>query len=144
MVYYCYTMDYPDNKIEVIFNSGKSREYSYISHAHTNAQIYALAEKYDIAGLKILASIKFNAAMMTEFGPGPRNCAPDMTHLIAIISLVYTSTPESDRVLRDRIIGELWSHWKQLSPKPDFHIVIAANPDIMIEAVNDRFGHQLP
>ena len=87
--------------------------------------------------LKVLVSIKFNAAMMTEFGPGPPKSAPNMAHLIAIISLVYTRTPESDR---DHIIGELWSHWKQLSPKPIFTQVIAANPELMIEVVNNWFG----
>ena len=109
-------MDYTDYKSEQKVKSGESTEPSYISRAFTNAQIYAVAEKHDMPALKVLVSIKFNAAMMTEFGPGPRKSAPNMAHLIAIISLVYIRTPESDR---DHI-GELWSHWKQLSPKPEF------------------------
>ena len=83
---------------------------SYISRICTNTRSYALAEIQDMPGLKILARIKVNAAMMAGFRPGPRNCAPDLTHLIAIVSLFYTNTPESDRVLRDHIIRELWSH----------------------------------
>lgn len=131
-------MDYPDVKAQETLV-----EASYISRAHANAQVYALAEKYDIEGLKVLARTKFDAAMVAEFDPVPLTSPPDMTHLIAILSLVYNSTPGSDRVLRDRVIGHMWKHWKRLTPEPEFHALIAANPELMIEAVNNMFGQQL-
>lgn len=144
LVQYCYTMEYLDQKAEKIINSGELMDPSYISPAHTNAQVYALAEKYNIPGLKVLARKKSRAAMLQEFGPGPRNGPPNMSHLIAIISLVYNSTPETDRFLRDLVICYMWGHWKQLSPEPEFHALIVANPQLIIEAVNDKFGQQLP
>lgn len=64
MVCYCYLMDYPDVKAQDILV-----EASYISRAHANAQVYALAEKYNIEGLKVLARTKFDAAMVAEFDP---------------------------------------------------------------------------
>ena len=71
-------------------DSGEPLDPAYTSRAYTNAQVYALAEKYDIAGLKVLANKKFHATMVA-----------------------------------------------------DFHKFIAANPELMIEAVNSRFGQQL-
>lgn len=148
MVQYCYIMDYTDEKPEESLNSGDSTEPPYISRAHTNAQVYALAEKYDIAGLKLLAKIKFDKAMVVESDHllfcSDMTHHPDMARLITIISFVYNSTPGTDRTLRDRVIGDVWKHWKHLTPMPEFHTLIAANPELMIEAVNKKFGQSLP
>lgn len=138
MVDYCYLMDYSDGPV---LEHGGSPEPSYVSRAHTNAQVYALADKYDIVGLLILAIMKFDVTMEAEFASAP--VRPDMAHLIAIISLVYNSTPDSNRVLRDRVINYVWKHWKELSPKPEFVELIAANPELMIGFVNEKFGQQL-
>lgn len=136
-------MDCPDEAPEKILDPGDPMT-PYISRTHTNAQVHAPAEKYDIPGLKFRAGMKFGAATAVGFGPGFRSGAPAMMHLIAIISLVYDGAPGTDRVLRDAVIGYMWMYWKQLSPKPEFLVPIAAKPEFMIEAVNKTFGPQLP
>ena len=122
-------MTYLDDKNEENLNSAESIEPSYIPRAHTNAQVYALADGYDNSGLRVLARTTFSTAAATEFNPRvSRKSPPDMAHLIAVISLVYNSTPGTDRGLRVLIVGYRWIHLKQLSPEPDFHAPIAANP----------------
>lgn len=102
-------------------------------------------EKYDIPGLKVLARTRFSAAAAAEFNPRvSRKSPPDMAHLIAVISLVYNSTPGTDRGLRVLIVGNLWMHLKQLSPEPDFHALIAANPEMIIDVVTNRSGQHVP
>ena len=143
MVQYCYTMDYTDENADETLNSADSIEPSYISPAYTNAQVYALAEKYDIAGLKFLAKMKFDKAMVVESRLADMTHS-DVAHLITIISFVYNSTPGTDRTLRDHVIGEIWMHWNDLTPMPEFHTLIAANPELMIEFVNKKCGPSLP
>ena len=145
MIDYCYTMDYSDEKAEKVSNSGESIEPSYISRAHSNIQVYVLAEKYDIPGLKILARKKFIAAAAVEFNRCvSQNSPPNMAHLMAIISLIHKSTPETDRCLREWIHAYMWIYWGKLTPEPEFHALIAANPELIINAVNGHFGHGIP
>ena len=134
MVEYCHVMDYPEGPV---FEYGGSPDPSYLSPAHTNAQVYVLAHKYGFCGLGFLASRKLDVAMKDEFGSAqPR---PDMAHLIAIISLAYGSTPESDPV-RALMIIYVREHWEQLSPMPEFHEVIAADPMLAVDLVNKNLA----
>ncbi|MCJ1389092.1 hypothetical protein MMC18_001946 [Xylographa bjoerkii] len=57
----------------------------------TNATMYAIGERYDIAALKDLAEHKFAAHEFTKWSD----------QLPEVIELVYTTTPDSDRRLRD-------------------------------------------
>ncbi len=145
MIDYCYTMDYSDEKAEKLSQSEESIEPSYISRAHTNIQVYILADKYDISGLKVLARTKFIAAAATEFSRCvSQNSPPNMTHLMAIISLIHNSTSETDRCLREWIHAYIWIYWRRLIPEPEFHALIARNPELIINAVNGHFGHGIP
>ena len=144
MVDYCYTMDYSDEKAEKILNSGEFIEPSYISRAHANVQVYVLAEKYDIPGLKVLAREKFTVVAAAEFNPCvSQNSPPNMTHLMAIISLIQNSIP-ADRCLHNWIHAYMWINWRKLILEPDFHALIAGNPEMIIAAVNGHFSQVIP
>lgn len=60
-----------------------------------HAQVYALAEKYDVAALKHIARHKFECTLAY-------NC--DGPDLIEMIRFVYRSTIDTDRGLRDVVV----------------------------------------
>jgi len=67
----------------------------------TNVIMYAMADRYDIAPLKDLAKSKFAACEGSSWS----------RELPNLIELVYTSTPETDRGLRDALQKEYGSAW---------------------------------
>ena len=67
-----------------------------------HAAMYALGDKFDIAVLKDAALVKFNKHA-TKYG------REDLLQLIECIPLVYSSTPDSDRALRDATIEKIKS-----------------------------------
>jgi hypothetical protein len=70
-----------------------------------HCQVYALAEKYAIKALKILARQKFQKAL--------ENIDVD-TRLFEVVEEIYSSTPDSDRGLRDIVVSKIYSeiqHW---------------------------------
>lgn len=93
------------------------------SHLILHTQVYALAEKYDIAGLKQLAKRKFEIAVA---------CYYDAPELADAIEFVYTSTIDSDRGLRDVILQLFRSH-PQLANTQDIYAVIKETPTLALD-----------
>ena len=71
-----------------------------------NVQVYAMAEKFDVAELKILAKEKFSAC--AQGWPLPE--FPSVVHE------ALSSTPESDRGLRDLLSRILAEHVEEICP----------------------------
>ncbi|KAL8650256.1 MAG: hypothetical protein Q9210_003927 [Variospora velana] len=71
-----------------------------VEPAWNNMLVYALAEKYDIRTLKDFAKCKFILCLAPEEWSSPVWNAESLIHLV---QTVYTSTPASDRGLRDPI-----------------------------------------
>jgi hypothetical protein len=85
----------------------------------THARMYALADKYQISGLKALAQRKFQKAALQhwnseEFAPALR--------------IVYTSTLEEDRGLRDVVISTISRD--RLLEKPDVRTTVKDLPEL--------------
>lgn len=74
------------------FHAKVSRYHSYLVNTHANdAQVYALGDKYDVPSLRRLAQKMFLLG-----------CKSANPQLMAIaIEEIYSSTPSSDRGLRD-------------------------------------------
>ncbi len=123
MIKYFYLGDYPD--------SGPALEIGpeeYVSSMNINAELYALGDKYDIKGLKKLSSKKFEAALDRIRGGALEFCAA--------IPLVYTTTPDTDRTLRDLVFRAVSRNWKLLSAAPNFKDCMLRNPGFVIDVVN--------
>ncbi|EON61622.1 hypothetical protein W97_00837 [Coniosporium apollinis CBS 100218] len=73
-----------------------------------HAKVYALAEKYNITALKALALEKFAVEAGTFW---------NSTEFSQAAYEAYTSTIESDRGLRDVVVGTLYQHPEMLSKK---------------------------
>jgi hypothetical protein len=85
----------------------------------THARMYALADKYQISGLKALAQRKFQKAALQhwnseEFAPALR--------------IVYTSTLEEDRGLRDVVISTISRD--RLLEKPEVRAMVKDLPEL--------------
>lgn len=86
--------------------------------------MYAMGDKYDMQGLKLKAKENFVESLPS--------CAGDFT---AAIPVVYTSTPDTDRGLRDYVAAFAAIHWKPLLAMSDFKRAIAENIDFVDDVV---------
>ncbi|KAH7308609.1 hypothetical protein B0I35DRAFT_464184 [Stachybotrys elegans] len=109
MLYYLYHLDYPKQKETPppVTPSAKSTQLIPACSKSTgltlHAKIYAIAEKYDIQGLKTLA--------LRKFKQGSFFCWVNLDYLQAnaedflqAVTEVYTSTIDSDRGMRDVVV----------------------------------------
>lgn len=89
MLRYMYARDYSDGSENIQpRNANKNPALAF------NASMYALADKYDVKLLKVLAEDKFAAAL-------DRSQVAHIPDLVNAIKIVYTTTLSSDRCLRD-------------------------------------------
>lgn len=110
MLRYCYSTDY-DTTAPVL----------------DSAKMYAMGDKYDMQGLKLKAKENFVAHLPVSAGD-----------FIAAIPVIYTSTPDTDRGLRDNAAAFAVYHWKTLFAMPDFKKAIAENVDFVNDVVEKR------
>lgn len=124
MMDFLYLFDYDDGHYSGLSNR---KDHAYRSARYTNAEMYALGEKYDLQGLKKTAAAKFETALHSETRGTP---------ILPLITLIYASTPENDRGLRDLILPVALVNAKNLSNVPGFKSMIVENA----EFVSDVFG----
>jgi hypothetical protein len=67
-----------------------------------HADMYALGDKYQVGGLQRLAASKFKASLAHHWN------SPDF---ITAVQTVYTSTPDSNRMLRDVVVQGFKDHF---------------------------------
>jgi hypothetical protein len=79
-----------------------SRQIQISTPLSIHADMYALGDKYQVAGLQYLAASKFKACLAHH-----RN-SPDF---ITALQTVYTSTPDSNRMLRDVVVQGFKDHF---------------------------------
>jgi hypothetical protein len=112
MLLYLYTSDYKPDKnkpdllrkimIQATSTTINVEPYEEVPEVILAAQVYGIAEKYAIKDLKDLSFVRF----LPEIGKTP------MSNLLAVIDIIYDSTPESDNSLRK------WVVWRvQVSKK---------------------------
>lgn len=95
------------------------------SEHQLHAAMYALGEKFDITGLKDVALVKFEQL-------ATKTKARNLHRFVESIPMVYSSTPDSDRRLRDatiEIIKASPSSFVHKDVKASFQKVISEVPD---------------
>ena len=97
-----------------------------------HVQVYALADQYDIGELKDNVAKEFAkvlASKTKEF---------DMSDVLEATELLYSTTPQSDRGLRDNLIRFINKHIDDLRQRPDFEDQIrsAGNGDFAVDMVS--------
>jgi BTB/POZ domain len=113
-------------------NNGQAYGAQFSTNLVAHARVYAIAEKYDIEGLKALAKWKFATEMNAHHHSAE---VPDA------IAEVYESTVESDRGLRDVVIQTVRTH-PEMVRRADVEDVIKDVPSLAYELF--RVGWGLP
>ncbi|EFR02047.1 BTB/POZ domain-containing protein [Nannizzia gypsea CBS 118893] len=116
MVRFIYETDYD--------GSGSNR--GRISPMLFNARMYEVAERYSIPHLKERAKGKFTDAVHTYW---------DMDDFSPAIIEVYTSTPSTNRGLRDIISQTAFQHIGSLLHKDDFQLVLVEHAGFSADIV---------
>ena len=92
-----------------------------------NALVYAMAEKYAILSLKELAKKKMGEAMKKrDWG---------LETLVAALSVVWSTTPQSDRGLRDQLTPLIQEFKSNLAAGNVFFEAIRNNGDLAVDIV---------
>lgn len=105
MLHFMYRFDY----------DGSGNDQGRVSPMLFNVQVYGIADKYGILALKSVAKEKFDKAVRTCW---------DMDDFAHVITEIYSSTPSTDRGLRDTVVDVAHEHIRALLEKDDFRGVL--------------------
>jgi len=89
LIDYFYTADYNEN-----VDQPNTESHQRVSILQVHARMFALADKYDIGGLRVLSAEKFSSRFKSS---------PDGLELLESVPDVYTLTPPSVKTLRSRL-----------------------------------------
>lgn len=127
MVKYFYLGDYPDSDSGLALTFGPEK---YVSAFKVNAEMCSLGDKYGIKGLQKVAAAKFQTALNKYKGT-----ASESTTLLGAISWAYSTTPDTDRTLRDIVFDLARHHWKSLIGRSDIKSFMTRHPSFVIDVV---------
>ena len=115
--------------------TGPEHSLGYSINFH--AGMYAMAEKYDLKHLKNLAKKKFVEALH-RLKPGVEVGIPGhqtLTRVLEVACFIYSSTLESDRDLRDLVVGYVARNLHWFLALQQFKAFRAANTDFFMEVM---------
>lgn len=125
MLQHLYGFDYSGKK-----RIGGDEESSHISELYTHAEMYALGDEFDMKDLKEEALWKFEKAMKAKKGHGD-----ELAYVVEVIPIVYATTPDSDRGLRDALVAFGVLHLEQIQYLPGFKSAATEVPIYLIEVL---------
>lgn len=73
---------------------------------HVHAQMYSLGDKYDLPGLKKEAARRFNEDIRI-----PGDSKSEILTLLSVVPIVYTTTPDTDRGLRNHVVRQVFQRY---------------------------------
>ena len=119
MLDYLYRLDYDDQT--------ESYPRALEGRLTVNARMYALADKYEIWALKELAKQKSIKALETDWKEGS---------FLSALQLVWTTTPYSDRGLRDCYLPVITAHKMDLHNRERFMELVRTVEDFGLDIVD--------
>ena len=114
---------------------GDDEELSYVSELHTHAEMYAIAEVYDIKDLKEEALWKFEKDIKDKQGHND-----ELKHVTEVIPTVYATTPDSDRGLRDVVVAFGVKNLERMKDLAEFKNAAIQVPLYLIEVLPGFFN----
>ena len=102
---------------------------AYINRLHLNAQMYSIADKYDIPSLKEKAAEKFDTVIWEPQYGMYYTGSIVVEEMIKVTPLIYESTPDNDRGLRDRVIEVATYRRRAFEKHPRLQDLIAVVPE---------------
>lgn len=103
----------------------------------THALVYALADKYGIGDLKDMAKTKFSALAKEEW--------PQSQVFAHAAGLVYETTPDQDKGLRDAVVETVTAHHRDMLEVEEVQNLLESEPKLMLEVLKNisRQLHEL-
>ena len=126
MLQHLYMVDYSASEIET---DGKKEE-SFVSELHTHVMMYAMGDEYDIKDLKEEALWKFNKAVEAK-----QEQSDEPTSVLEVVPAIYTTTPDSDRGLRDAVVAWGAKRLGWIHDLADFKSAVTQVPTYMLEVL---------
>lgn len=121
MLLYLYTLDY---------TLGLSPGEIILSRPLViHAQIYSMADKYDIPSLKLKSSEKFKACLATSTNIWTKSS------IAKVLQAVHQSTPQSDHGLRDIVKAGMKRHAAALADNTNVQELVKAGGDFAVDFV---------
>lgn len=140
---YCYTTGYNDEPYDDENDPPPQTEAPpYVNRLDLNAQMYNIADKYDIPSLKEKAAEKFDAAvreMLANEGKNQHTGASLVDEVIEAIPTIYASTPDEDHRLRGEAVRVVQCNRREFYDHPDLKDLLAAVPEFF----EDRYIRSL-
>lgn len=90
----------------------------------THAKMHETADKYGVTGLKDLVADKFRTACQNHW---------DSDSFAPAANLVYSSTPENDKVLRKIVVATIFAHARILIQKPAVAVLLTEVNGLVLE-----------
>ncbi|CAD6591090.1 MAG: hypothetical protein ASARMPREDX12_004921 [Alectoria sarmentosa] len=129
MLDYLYTLDYTDDRNSSVLCIDLA----------VHVLVYSIADKYSIAGLKDLAMVKMEDSLGF---PGHLVTADGTRELLITIELAWTSTPASDKGMREPILKYCKRYLDLLLEMETFKAAMVEIPDMaydfLAQEVKDR------
>lgn len=95
-----------------------------IDELRLHCQVYALAEKYAIKALMIVSRDKFQKALEQ---------VDVSTRLFEVVDEIYTSTPDSDRGLRDVVVSKAYSEIQYWLRQTECHQALVGTSSFCVD-----------
>ncbi|KAL9003595.1 MAG: hypothetical protein Q9188_003546 [Gyalolechia gomerana] len=112
---------------DIISDDGHIGEWKFpvkVSTVWNNVQVYALAEKYDVQPLKSLAAKRFRAGVKGEW---------ETDDILTVLAEVYTTTPSTDRGLREDMLHVCERYSDELMALSTFHEMLRNDGILAVE-----------
>ncbi|KAK5218503.1 hypothetical protein LTR47_011683 [Exophiala xenobiotica] len=93
-----------------------------------HCQVYVLAEKYAIQALMVLSREKFQSALEK---------VDVNTCLFQVVEDIYSSTPDSDRGLRDIVVSKVYSEIQYWLRQTKFHRALAGTSPFCVDLLKE-------
>ena len=120
MIDFFYQLGYspPSSNSDKSDNSTPSTSQSEII---THAKMFALAIKYQVSGLRIVARRGFRGALPTEWNSDA---------FAEAVTIVFTSTPDDATDLRDMVLDKIHDEFDTLKDKLDIEEAVNSTPGL--------------
>lgn len=99
--------------------------------------MYGLGEFYAIRSLKWVAAGKFKKLIAPCIPPWSSFLRPNLLAFIQTIGIVYTTTPDDDRVLRDSVLYYIPRNLYEMFQIEEFRVLVDGVREFMKEAFSE-------
>jgi hypothetical protein len=133
MVSYFYNPTYSCSNTEPTDGTDRldnSTTYNYQAEILTHAKMFAIAVKYQVNGLREYAAKCFGyAARRTWWSE----------EFLETFTIVFNSTPEQARELRDIVFDTVWDHWGDFKDRDEVKEAFDSHPFLVRELLDRQW-----